>query len=144
MNRDDLIPTSVESLSNKDNTVKTQITRIARKQMIEIVELFGALPRSALRLMATSPSGLDEDRLWEIQELQRQAQSEVALSRTVVAALPVAITKAARDIHQTDDLHIDDVRFPYDVAEGDGGTWVAAWVWVPTDDIQETLEPLKD
>lgn len=144
MNRDDLIPTSVESLSNKDNTVKTQITRIARKQMIEIVELFGNLPRSVLRLMATSPSGLDEDRLWEIQELQRQAQSEVALSRTVVPALPEAITKAARDIYQTDDLHIDDVRFPYDVAEGDGGTWVAAWVWVPTDDIQETLEPLKD
>lgn len=112
---------------------------MTREQLIKVVELFSDLPRSVLRLMATSPSGLDEDRLWEIQELHRQTRTQVALSQTVVPALTASITKAARDIYQTDDLRIDDVRFPYDVAEGDGGTWVAAWVWVPTDDIQDAL-----
>ena len=117
---------------------------MTKDQIVKVVELFSDLPRSALRLMATSPSGLDEDRLWEIQELHRQTRTQVALSEMVVPALPVAITKAARDIYQTDDLRIDDVQFPYDVAEGDGGTWVAAWVWVPTDNIQETLEQQQD
>ena len=140
MNRDDLTNMFMNSLADREKPADPP----PRRPTIEIVELFSDLPRSALRLMATSPSGLDEDRLWEIQELHRQARTQVALSEMVVPALPVAITKAARDIYQTDDLRIDDVRFPYDVAEGDGGTWVAAWVWVPADDIQETLEQRKD
>ena len=117
---------------------------MTREQMIEVVELFSILKRDVLQWLATGHSGVEEDRLWEIQELHRHARTQVALSQAAVPALLVAITKAARDIYQTDDLRIDDVQFPYDVAEGDGGTWVAAWVWVPTDDIQETLEQRKD
>jgi hypothetical protein len=35
----------------------------------------------------------------------------------------------ARDLYQTDDVEIDDLEVKTSVAEG--GTWVAAWVWVP-------------
>ena len=112
---------------------------MTKNQMIEVMALFGELPRSVLHMLATSLSGLDEDRLLEIQDLHRTVRYQVARSQTVVPDLPKAITKAAQDIYQTDDLRIDDVQFPYDVAEGEGGTWVAAWVWVPIDDIQAAL-----
>jgi len=117
---------------------------MTRKQMIAVVELFSNLPRSALHQLATSPAGLDEDRLLEIQDLHRLARYQGFRSSDAVPALVQAIGHTAREAYACEDIKIDEVEFPYDVAEGEDGTWVSAWVWVSNDDIQETLEQLKD
>ncbi len=45
----------------------------------------------------------------------------------------VLFRNAARDLYQTEDCEIDDdPKFSDCRDEGEGGVWVAAWVWVAT------------
>lgn len=37
--------------------------------------------------------------------------------------------KRARKLYQTDEIEIDDLNVKVSIAEG--GTWIAAWVWLP-------------
>lgn len=113
---------------------------MTRKQMIAVVELFSNLPRSALHQLATFPAGLDEDRLLEIQDLHRLARDQGFRRSDAVPAMVQAIGHAARETYACEDIQIDEVEFPYDVAEGEDGTWVLAWVRVDNDAIQTALQ----
>jgi hypothetical protein len=43
-----------------------------------------------------------------------------------------ALKEAARDLYGTDDVEIDDQSDgTTTVSEGNGGTWVLGWLWVP-------------
>lgn len=57
-------------------------------------------------------------------------------SKPFTMATPEQI-EAARELYQTDDTEIDD--FNVATSEGDGGTWIAAWVWLAdaTEDEEE-------
>jgi len=53
---------------------------------------------------------------------------------------PALLAKAS-DLYATDELEIDDVA---GASEGDAGTWVQAWVWVPKPDTSYEVEPQRD
>lgn len=46
------------------------------------------------------------------------------------------VIQEARNIHTSDDLEIDDEP---ELSIGEGGIWVAAWVWVSVDTEEEEL-----
>lgn len=42
--------------------------------------------------------------------------------------------KRARKLYQTDEIEIDDLNVKVSIAEG--GTWIAAWVWLPNEETE--------
>jgi hypothetical protein len=64
-----------------------------------------------------------------------------AAVRELAAALPPEAPEAIRDsaaeLYAGNDIEIDDVAY---LSEGDGGTWVSAWVWMPCDSSDEENE----
>jgi len=64
-------------------------------QIVDVLELFSRLKIDALQWLASGHSGLDEDRLLEIEELQQAARSEVERHKTEPNALTKSLIKAA-------------------------------------------------
>lgn len=73
-------------------------------QIMDVLELFSELKPDVLRCLATGHSGVDEDRLLEIEKLQQVAKSEVETHKTepnyadeVCYALTKSLIKAAME-----------------------------------------------
>ncbi|MCW1985618.1 UNVERIFIED_ORG: hypothetical protein M2348_001350 [Sphingomonas sp. R1F5B] len=62
---------------------------------------------------------------------EEMARVTAALTTMADGLANPSLRAAAFDQYATDDIEIDDEPA---TAEGDDGTWVAAWVWVPSED----------
>ena len=81
------------------------------------------------------------DRVTRVKEIVHDIESRLASE---------ALIEKARDLHQTEDVEIDDYGIETGrAADGDGdgengepiGTWVQAWVWVPDHELQQHHRP---
>ena len=53
-----------------------------------------------------------------------------------------ALTEAARYLHQTEEVEIDDIQSEKDISDPEDGSgcWVRAWVWVPHEELEQWKE----
>ena len=84
------------------------------------------------RLIELSDTVLTEDTAAEMQKILHNAKRNMA---------DPALREAAHDEYGTDEVEIDDEPA---IAPADGGTWVAAWVWMPDEEDDEPEEPPLD
>lgn len=77
------------------------------------------------RLIELSDTVLTEDTAAEVQKILHEAKRNMA---------DPALREAAHDQYGTDEIEIDDEPA---IASASGGTWVAAWVWMPDDEDED-------
>lgn len=95
------------------------------------------IPRTYPAAAPVEPSLADQLRALMAKGLTAGEARNIFAEATIEAF--AGVIAAAREEHACDEVEIDDMP---EVSEGDGGCWVAAWVWVETadEDSEETCD----